>query len=45
MQATEDDSLWRVRKRSGQFLKIHPPIATWNQDTLHKTRKDLNQII
>ena len=26
MQATSDDSLWTVRKPSGQFWKIHPPI-------------------
>ena len=32
MQATPDDGLWRIRKRSGQFWEIHPPIPTWNQD-------------
>ena len=32
MQATPDDGQWNVRKRSGQFWKIHPPIPTWNQD-------------
>ena len=29
-QATPDDGLWRVRKRSGQFWEIHLPIPTWN---------------
>ena len=45
MQATPDDDLYKVRKRSGQFWKIHPPIPTWNQDTYQETWKDLSEII
>ena len=45
MQATFDDGLWKVRKRSGQFLFIHPLIPTWNQDIKPKTWKDLDKII
>ena len=42
IQATPDDSLWKVQKHSGQFWQIHPPIPSWNQDTYQETRKDLN---
>ena len=45
MQATPDDGLWKVLKRSGQFWYIHPPISTWNYDTYQETWKDLNKII
>ena len=44
MQATLDDGIWKVQKRSGQFWEIHSPIPTWNQDT-YETWKNLNKII
>ena len=47
MQATPDDGLWKVWKRSEQFFffLINSPIPTWNQDTYQETWKDLNEII
>ena len=45
MQTTTNDGLWKVRKFSGQFWYIHPPIPTSNQDTYQKTWKDPNNII
>ena len=39
-QATPDDGLWSIRKRSAQFWEIHLSISTWNLDTYLKTRKD-----
>ena len=42
MQATPDDGIWRVRKRTRQFWKIQPLIPTWNQDSYQETRKDPN---
>ena len=44
MQATPDDGVWNVRKRSGQFCFIPPPIPTRIQDT-KETWKDLDKII
>ena len=45
MQATPDDGRWKVRKPSGQFWYIHPPIPIWNQDAYQETWKDLPKII
>ena len=39
MQATLDDGLWMVRRRSRQFCLIHSPIPNWNQDTYQETWK------
>ena len=39
------DGLWKVRKCSGQFWQIYPPIPTWNQDTYQETWKDIDKII
>ena len=45
MQATPDDGLWKVRKRSRKVGQIPPPIPTWNQDTYQETWKDPDKIL
>ena len=45
MQVSPDDGLYKIRKFSGQFWKIYPPIPAWNQDIYQETWKALNRII
>ena len=37
MQTALDDSLLKVRKRSGKFWENPPLISTWNQDAGQET--------
>ena len=45
MQATPDDGLWKVWKRTGEFWSIHPRIPTWNQNTCQEINVSNNNYI
>ena len=45
LSSAENNGLWKVRKRSGQFWLIQPTIPTWNQNTCQGNLKDPNNII